>query len=79
MNFAKFLRTPFLQNTSGRLLLDIFDLDMKNTWTNLLGSNLFYYNQAGLLLEKYENLLELSVKQLVIQSNLASSISLGQT
>ena len=23
MNFAKFLRTPFLQNTSGRLLLDL--------------------------------------------------------
>ena len=23
VNFAKFLRTPFLQNTSGRLLLDI--------------------------------------------------------
>ena len=31
-----------------------------------------------MLLEKYENLLELSVKQLVIQSSLASSISLGQ-
>ena len=30
----------------------------------------FYYNQAGLLLEKYEKLLELSVKQLVIQSSL---------
>ena len=23
MNFVKFLRTPFLQNTSGRLLLDL--------------------------------------------------------
>ena len=31
-----------------------------------------------MLLEKYENLLELFVKQLVIQSSLASSISLGQ-
>ena len=31
------------------------------------------------MLEKYENLLELSVKQLVIQSSLAGSISLGQT
>ena len=25
MNLAKFLRTPFLQNTSGRLLLDIYE------------------------------------------------------
>ena len=32
-----------------------------------------------MLLQKYENLLELSDKQLVIQSSLASSISLGQT
>ena len=32
-----------------------------------------------MLLQKYENLLELSVKQLEIQSSLASSISLGQT
>ena len=31
-----------------------------------------------MLLEKSENLLELSVKQLVIQSRLASSIPLGQ-
>ena len=32
-----------------------------------------------MLLEKYENLLELSVEQLVIQSSLASSIALGQS
>ena len=32
-----------------------------------------------MLLEKYENLLELSVKKLVMQSNLASFSSLGQT
>ena len=32
-----------------------------------------------MLLEKYENLLGLSVEQLVIQSSLASSISLFQT
>ena len=31
-----------------------------------------------MLLEKSENLLELSVKQLVIQLSLVSSISLGQ-
>ena len=27
VNFAKFLRTPFLQNTYGRLLLPVFALD----------------------------------------------------
>ena len=26
VNFAKFLRTPFLQNTSGRLILHFLDL-----------------------------------------------------
>ena len=31
-----------------------------------MNSDLFYYNQAEMLLEKYEKLLELSVKQLVI-------------
>ena len=54
-------------------------LDLKNTWTNLLDSDWFYYNQAEMLLEKSENLLEISVKQLVIQSSLASSISLSHT
>ena len=54
-------------------------MDLKNAWTNLLDSDLLYYNQAGVVLEKYVNLLELSIKQLVIQSRLASSISLGQT
>ena len=43
------------------------DLDLKNTWNNSLDSDWFRYNQAGMLLEKYENLLELSVKQLVMQ------------
>ena len=52
--------------------------DLKNTWTNLMDSHWFYYSQARILLEKSENLLELSVKHLVIQSNLASSISLDQ-
>ena len=49
---------------------------MKNSWTNLMGSNLFYYNQAEMLLEKYENLLELSTKQEVIQASLESSITM---
>ena len=34
--------------------------------------------KTGMLLEKSENLLELSVKQLAIQSRLVSSITLGQ-
>ena len=58
---------------------DISGLDLKNNWTNLLDSDWFYYNQAGILLEKYEKLLQWSVQQLVIQSSLASSINLGQT
>ena len=49
-----------------------------NQWTNLLDSDLFYNNQAGMLLEKSENLLELFVKQSVIQSSLARSISLSR-
>ena len=43
-----------------------------------MNSELFDYNQAKMLLEKYENLLEISFKQLIIR-NLASSISLGKT
>ena len=54
-------------------------LDLKNTWTILLDSDWFYYNQLGMLLEKSENLLELSVKQLLIQSSLTSLIFLGHT
>ena len=52
LNFAKFLGTPFL-----------LDMAWINTWTNLLYSDRFYYNQTGMLLEKYENLLELSVNR----------------
>ena len=44
-----------------------------------MNSNLFCSNQSGMLLEKSENLLELSVKQLVIQTDLTSSVSLDQT
>ena len=52
-------------------------MGLKISLANLLDLDWFYYNQAGMLLEKFENLLELLVKQLVIQSRLASSISLG--
>ena len=57
---------------------DILDVYLKNTLTNLLDSYGFCYNQARILLEKFENLLELSVKQLVIQASSASSIYLSQ-
>ena len=50
-------------------------MDLKKIWNNLLDSDLFYYNQAGMLLEKYENLLQLFVKQLL--SSLVNSISIG--
>ena len=43
-----------------------------------MDSDWFYNNQAYMPLEKSENLLEFSVKQLVIQSKLASSIFQGQ-
>ena len=39
-----------------------------------MDSDWFYNNQADMLLEMSENLLELSVKQLVIQWRLASSV-----
>ena len=58
---------------------DTFYLYFKNNWTIVLDWDLFYCNQGSTLLEKSENQLELSVKQLVIQSSLASSISLDQT
>ena len=58
---------------------DVLDLDLKNTSTNLLDSDRFYYNQPGMVLENYENLFQWSVKPLVTQLSLASSISLGQT
>ena len=58
---------------------DVLDLDLKNTWTNLLDSDRFYYNQPGMVLENYENLFQWSVKPLETQLSLASSISLGQT
>ena len=42
---------------------DKLNFDLKNTCCNLLDSDLFYYNQAGMLLKKSRNLLELYVKQ----------------
>ena len=36
----------------------MLDLDLKSTWNNLLDSDRFYINEAGMLLEKYENFLQ---------------------
>ena len=41
---------------------DILDLDLKNSETNLMNSDLNCYNQVEMLLEKYKKLLGLSVK-----------------
>ena len=38
-------------------------MNKRSTTCGLLDSDWLYYNQAELLLEKYEDLLELSVKQ----------------
>ena len=46
---------------------DILDLELDS----------FYHSEAGIPLKKSQNLLELSAQQLVIQSSLASSISLS--
>ena len=40
---------------------------LKKVLNNVFDSGWFYFNQAGTLLEKSENLLELSIKHLVIQ------------
>ena len=62
----------------------MLDTGLKNTWTNLLSSDWVHWtlidlmnpNQAKMMtLEKYEDFLELSVKQLITQS---SPISFGQ-
>ena len=66
------ISTLDLKSTQTTLL----DLELKYSWTKLVDSDWFYYNQGGLLLELYENLLELSVKQLVLNSNLANPIFL---
>ena len=55
-----------LKKYSDCLIYCILDLDLKKTWTTLLYSNRFYYNQTGRLLEKSENLRESSFEQLVI-------------
>ena len=53
---------------------DILDLDLESAWTNFLDSDWLSYNQTGMLLQKSENAHALSVKQLVIQTNLGNSI-----
>ena len=37
VNFAKFLRTPFLQNTSGRLLLELYNNSRTSIMVKFVG------------------------------------------
>ena len=46
VNFAKFLRTPFSQNTSGRLLLDLIISFVILSWLNY-----FILNSSDLLIQ----------------------------
>ena len=57
MNFAKFLGTPFLQNTSGRLLLKSIKrvLTLKKWWGEL--------TVPGILLKRYLEMLSQNMKR----------------
>ena len=70
------LKNPGLLYWAWIGFIDILELDLKNTWTNLLDSDLFYYNQEGMLLEKSEYLLELSVSNTI---KISKFNSLGQS
>ena len=58
VNFAKFLRTPFLQNTSGRLLLTgiihyiLLYFRLAFTSSNCLNRSLYCYTETGVTLTK---------------------------
>ena len=56
VNFAKFPRTPFLQNTSGRLLLQEVEFSSanKNEYTNEEEENSFVTNSL-LMLQQAQN------------------------
>ena len=60
-------------------LCDILNVDSKDTRAKLLDSDWLHYDQAGMMQQKYESILQLSVKQLKIQASLATSISLDKT
>ena len=70
------LKNPGLPYWAWISFIDILELDLKNTWTNLLDSDLLYYNQEGMLLEKSEYLLELSVSNTI---KISKFNSLGQS
>ena len=70
------MKNPGLPYWAWISFIDILELDLKNTWTNLLDSDLFYYNQEGMLLEKSEYLLELSVSDTIKINMLIPLVSL---
>ena len=49
VNFTKFLRTPFLQNTSGRLLLFIVQWPYRMTLTLITFGFLFHFMLVGVI------------------------------
>ena len=55
MNFAKFLKRPFLQNTTVRLLLLIF---LPSKYFHDLIKSLFYSNVLSRTLEQFANIKE---------------------
>ena len=71
------LELPTLPYWTGLILYIGVRLEKYLDYLNGFGLILWYIGQAEMLLEKSESLLELCVKQLVIQSRLVSSFSLG--
>ena len=59
VNFAKFLRTPFLQNTSGRLLLQV------NIYWNFL---VFFCNKWSIFLHSYSVCYETIIRTIIFKN-----------
>ena len=51
VNFAKFQKTPFLQNTSGRLLLVHVRKGLGKFATGFLGSKIVYYGSKEAIMD----------------------------
>ena len=63
VNFMKFLRTPFLQNTSGRLLLFVQNVYyLKNIWSaNIIKPNVDWRYSFYILLDRTQNTSSMSI------------------
>ena len=51
VNFAKFQKTPFLQNTSGRLLLVHLRKELGKFATGFLGAKIVYYGSKQTIMD----------------------------